>query len=575
MKKRMMAVLLCAVMIVPMLILSSCGGGSSSTYTQVTPATITLYSITDEKTTEEGIESAQKAINEYTEVNFGTRVILKLYTEEEYADIVAERLEQMAADNGGVPVVTTSESVDSEQGEDTSEETAEKEETKVYKKRDDVVYPEAGENQVDLFLVNDIDSFNTFCQDGMIAPLNDYLLSSYAILNKFIHPILMQAGQYSTTGIQYAIPNNRIVSDYEYLLLNKELVDKLGYDPDEIHTILQLKEFADDVSANVAGYTPVLDTYGVSTLSVSVDGAGAFFGNYVGYGATGETNAMPKSMFTVGKFKNEYATLRSMRKSGKMIEGEALTSAEANDRKIAAMFMKGDITVQSAYADYYYVIPYKYPTATNKNVYNSMYAISAYTKNANRCMEVLSALMTDSKLRDIFQYGKLNENYEINKDGLVQVLNDEYVMNPIYTGNQFILTPNTDMSEGELRLAENSWSLGKEQNKYLVKSPYCGYSALTTYVQFDGEDTMTTSSKSPTEMLKELKDLCDSYQERIDAYNGAEGEAFVEFLSALGEEMTKEKCFKNATKTIFTNSALSIYNAWYKAMYKTTEEAPG
>ena len=113
MKKRMMAVLLCAVMIVPMIILSSCGGGSSSTYTQVTPATITLYSITDEKTTEEGIESAQKAINEYTEVNFGTRVILKLYTEEEYADIVAERLEQMAADNGGVPVVTTSESGDS------------------------------------------------------------------------------------------------------------------------------------------------------------------------------------------------------------------------------------------------------------------------------------------------------------------------------------------------------------------------------------------------------------------------------------------------------------------------------
>ena len=66
MKKRITCIIFCLIMTLS--VLSSCGDGSVSTIQLVdTPMTITIYAITDEKTTEAGIQQAEDAMNAITE----------------------------------------------------------------------------------------------------------------------------------------------------------------------------------------------------------------------------------------------------------------------------------------------------------------------------------------------------------------------------------------------------------------------------------------------------------------------------------------------------------------------------
>ena len=571
MRKRFTAMLLCAVMILPTFLFSSCGGGARSTYRQVAPVTITLYTIAEEGTTEEGVASIQNAINNYTENNFGTHVVLKMFSADEYAEILDERLSATA-----VPAETTVvDDTDEETADDTAEETKKKEETRVYKRKEDVKYEEPKENQVNIFLINSVDMFNTYCTDGILRGLDDYLASEYSVLYKFINPVLMKAAVYLPTGSHYAIPNNHTLGEYEYILFNKELMQNLGYYKDDIHTILQLSDFAADVKASAPGYTPILDTYGIEPLAVKIDGAGDFYGAYVGHGATGETSAMPKSLLENGKFLNEYSTLHELRANGTMVDGELPAPGEASTTKAAAILVKGDINLPAKYEDEYEVAIYKYPTATNENTYCSMYGITAVSDQttADRCMEILNALQTDAKFRNIFQYGKKGTDYEYTTDDIIEFTRDGYVVNPIYTGNQFILYQNTDMTEDEFAMSEDGWKAAKKQNTEMVASPYCGFSALTTAPVYEDASSMTTAPKTPEEMMSDIKNLSDDFNKRIKAYNGGEGEAFKTFLGTLATEMKENKSVKNAGKTIFTNAPLAMYNAWYKMMYKPEEEA--
>ena len=56
MKKRILSLLLCAVMLIPMM-LTGCGdSGYSTVQLKQNPITLTIYTITDEKTTDEGLK---------------------------------------------------------------------------------------------------------------------------------------------------------------------------------------------------------------------------------------------------------------------------------------------------------------------------------------------------------------------------------------------------------------------------------------------------------------------------------------------------------------------------------------
>ncbi|MBQ3101047.1 MAG: hypothetical protein IJC50_08665 [Clostridia bacterium] len=567
MKKRILSLLLCAVMLIPMMLTGCDDGGYSTVQLKQNPITLTIYTITDEKTTDEGLKQAQDAINEITEYDFNTRIVLKAFTADEYKDMLMADIESAAANyeepEDTLPVDTTAAEDDGEEGITT--------ESKVFVERDEIVYPDLNGTQVDIVLINSIDLYNELVQNGHIQSLDVELQNDAKIINKFVNPIFTDA----TVGVDemhYAIPNNRMVGEYEYLLLNKELVDNYYYSPEDILKILQLEEYVEDVNALNPDYIPVLDTYGVGTLSISMLGKESVFGSYVNYGAKPETNAMPKNLLEVSTFRRELAFIHDKTVSGDWVNGEF-----TEDTKAAAVFLKGDSTVPEVYGDDYYVNVYKYPSATNENVFASMYAVSTYSKSVTRCMQIIEYMVTNHDFRNTFQYGMRDVNYSLDKDNFVTILNDEYVMDPMYTGNQFILYQNDRMTEQELALSANDWELAKKQNSELVASPYLGFSALTTEVLFEDTEGMTESEYSTAEMLKEVEKLSDEYMAKIDQYdsyvaaNGAI--SYEDYLKMLGSEMKSNVYLKAALSAKYTNSPFARYVAWYKFKFSDVIEA--
>ena len=562
MKKRIFTVLLCIAMTLPMLAACSSSGGAKIQLNGV-PMTLTIYGITDEKTTEEGIELAQKAINESTEYDFSTHVVLKLFTADEYVDALKNDL-AVAKRNFVEPAETTTEAESSgEEGDETDEEEEETTtaESKVYVERDEIVYPEIDGAQVDVLLINSIDLFSELLADGALQPLDAELQDSARLIKKFVNPAMMAAGA-DSYGVQYAIPNNRAVGEYEYLLLRRDLVDAYYYDPEEIHTLLQLEEYVNDVRTLNPEVTPVLDTYGVAPLALSMtDDPQSLFGAYVGYNAIAETNASPRVLLSNARFRNETSFLRSATDSGALVRGETADKYDA-----AAVFVKGDCTLPEKYADDYYVSVYKYPTMTNEDVYDGMFAVCTYSKSLSRSMQIINYLTTDTRFRNIFQYGMRDENYMIDKNDFVTVLNDSYVMDPKYTGNSFILYQNDRMSEDELALSADNWALAKKQIVETVASPYLGFSAVATNVTFADTEGMAEAPYTTSEIMEKVGAVSDKYKARIAAYTAADG-SFTDFLSSLGEEMAQDEFVKIACNKNYVNSPFAKYVEWYKQRF--------
>lgn len=80
-----------------------------------------------------------------------------------------------------------------------------------------------------------------------------------------------------------------------------------------------------------------------------------------------------------------------------------------------------------------------YPTVDDDEVFSSAFGIVAGAEKPERAMEIIYAINTDVKLRNLLQYGEENKNYTM-VDGLVVPAtsgNNVYRMNIIYTGDVF------------------------------------------------------------------------------------------------------------------------------------------
>ena len=96
MKKTLWLFLVIAICLLPAC-LTACGGGDVEPPVLTKPVTLTFYGITGDSTTEEAIAAVQDELNLYTEGNFSTHIVLKLYPEAEYDRVIEEKLAEAAA----------------------------------------------------------------------------------------------------------------------------------------------------------------------------------------------------------------------------------------------------------------------------------------------------------------------------------------------------------------------------------------------------------------------------------------------------------------------------------------------
>ena len=219
MKRRIFAILLVIAMLCPM-VLTGCGETSTETNVdeqQTTRKTVSInmWVVTDKNTTEDAKMKVEEEFNRITKSSFTTKVDLVFVTPEEYVEALNNKFASAdeAKANSVTPVVT-----------DTSDTTVEEElETNEYGVSV-LKYPEIGDEQIDIVYIQGFDHLYSLVQSNKLINLNEHISNTgrAKILTDVISDSLFKYTKIN--GNTYGIPNNRIIGEYTYLLINKDVV---------------------------------------------------------------------------------------------------------------------------------------------------------------------------------------------------------------------------------------------------------------------------------------------------------------------------------------------------------------
>ncbi len=517
--------------------------------------TLSLWLPTSKNTTEEAIELAEAQINRLTQAKYDTAIELKAIPEDEYQATIDGELDRIAA-----ALIAEEEAAEQKRKElkelkaqgievEETEETEEgetepvEEETIVNELGISVIkYPEVGENQLDIFLVQGYDNYLRYIENEQIQQLDGELSGNSKILKTYIYPTYLTLANVSGT---YAIPNNHPVGEYKYLLVNKELVEQYDYNPDDLNTLLKCGDFIKDIGyQQLDGVVPLLgeveaanmvfwgeDPSEWSLLSSQIT-------NTMSYNA----KCLPKSTFSQNAYINTIGLMKELGELGYIGDGTV-----DEGEKFAVGVVAGDGSIAEQYSDEYYVSIYSKPMMTEEDAYGSMFAVSSYSKSLSRSMEIITYLNTSSDIRTILQYGAQGVHWDYDDEETqetISILSDDYQMELVNTGNVYMTYPGEGVSM-------EYWDYGKQQNLDSISNPYMKF---TGYVN--------DANKA---QLAELAELSKQYKEQIDALTYAEWDTTITAIKKEIKDNTLLNSLLDAEEN--ENSVVSIYSSWYDENY--------
>ena len=517
--------------------------------------TLSLWLPTSKNTTEEAIELAEAQINRLTQAKFDTAIELKAIPEADYQKTIDGELDRIAA-----AILAEEEEAERKRKElkelkaqgievETEPETEEgetepvEEETIVNELGISVIkYPEVGANQLDIFLVQGYDNYLRYIENEQIQQLDGELSGTSKILKTYIYPTYLNLANVSGT---YAIPNNHPVGEYEYLLVNKELVEQYDYNPKDLTTLVKCTDFIKDIaSQNLEGVTPLLGEVGYKNIVFWGEDPSEFslISSLLSNSSAYNVKALPKSTFTQNAYVNTLGMMKELAELGYIGDGKV-----DEGEKFAVGVVAGDGSVAAQYEDEYYVNIHTKPMMTEDDVYGSMFAVSSYSKSLSRSMEIITYLNTSSDIRTILQYGAQGVHWDYEDEDTketINILSDDYQMDIVNTGNVYMTYP----GEG---LPMSHWDYAKQQNLDSTSDPF---------MKFEG--AITDANKA---QMDELAALSKQYKDRIDALTYAEWETEI---SAIKKELKDNELIKSLLDGEENeNSIATIYNDWYAENY--------
>ena len=460
MKKRVLSFLLCLVMLLP-LALVSCGGGNGdetepdgSEDIYVKPATLNFYIITDSPSSDEARaaqDAVQDAFNEYSRLVHKTQVEFIFCSAAEYEETVMAKLDAASASTGP-----------------SAAEQYEKEEIEVVTNDINVEieqYPAIKSNQVDILLITSKDMYDTLREKGYLADVTDYLNGQNVGIKSSVNTTLLNGA--SEKGRMYAIPNNVTVGSYRYLLVNRQLAqhfymeysDFQTRDANTFETVINYAaclDFAERIAANTAELKaelgsnktiyPMNKHFDFPTVDYfSRAGKKTIFG--FSYAGTTELGNMVSfaNVFENETFRNHFSLmLEAKANSYYPAPGTALDAANTvYGIRYIDEEEYGDYADRILWEEDYYVYEVDSPRLADEEAYKSMFAVSSYSASVGRSVDIIEALLSDTTLRNILQYGVEETHYVKNTDGTIsRTLDGEaYRMNMNYTGNVVLTYP--------------------------------------------------------------------------------------------------------------------------------------
>ena len=523
--------------------------------------TLTLW-LPTENCTAEAAEAVSAALNRLTQAKYDTALDIKFIPRNEYADAINGRLDEIRSIEEAEEEAAEAYrkwvkeqkamGITVEETEEETEETLPLEDETIVNELGITItkYPEVGQKQFDIFLVTSYDQYMDYIENEYIQQLDGELSGSSKLLKTYIYPTYLDLANVSGT---YGIPNNHPVGEYQYLLVNKELVDKYDYDPDSLSSVLKCGEFIKDIGNQVKKG----DLQDVVPLLGEVEAANMhYFGinedkqewsmiaNQITNSMSYQSPCIPKSIFSTNVYINTVGLMKELKELGYVGDGTL-----KDGQKFAVGVVSGDPTVKAQYEDEYYVKTYAKPMMVEEDVFGAMFAVSTWSKSLARSMEIITYLNTSSDIRTILQYGVKGVHWDYEREDskdTIKVISNDYKMRITDTGNVYMTYPGPGRPMSD-------WDAGKEMNLDMISSPF---------IKFPG--VVTEENK---QYLEELAELSKDYKDRMEACPFAEWDDFVTEIKKeiKANELISKNLLDNSGEV--STSILGFYNDWHDENY--------
>lgn len=612
MKKRLISLALCLVMMLSVF-LTACGEDTSAEETDSGKMTLTMLVVTDRQviytdaelamlSAEEKAEvekaqaqyaAVEAQINKVTKAKYNTALKIYYYTAEQYYDALEEKMlntevkvAESATANKLYKALTRSEkklgNVDpvkvyeifAEQYPEYAKYIADPSATteEPPEELDEDIYPEVDGNQVDILFIGSYDKYVEYIENGWLSKLNDSLNSTAKKLTAYIYPAFLSAVKYEKS--YYAIPNNTIIGEYTVLLVNKKMCDKYS----DITQVTSLAT-ALDLMEVVAKYETGIDPYWCDsyegftnvhfwniTYEDSVDEEGKPTRKFIidnekfsvlGTSYDADHSAVDAANPNVFEFKNilKEDAFVSQLLTLKTIEFEGYRGAKGSENDFAVGILKGSGEEIAAFEEDYYTVILEKPVATEKDLFGSMFAVSNYTTDLSRAMQIVTFLNTDVDFRNLFQYGIKGINYKLNGDDCAEATDENlYDMDVYKTGNMFIAYPDADRGM-TYKTLENA----KAQDLDVVTNPTMGF-------------TIVAGDLPDLNLLKATNEASDSFYSQIEACTSVEQIKTVlaacigEIEGGMYQKTIQWRAMSSVADGEDNFSAYAIYHMWARAM---------
>lgn len=381
----------------------------------------------------------------------------------------------------------------------------------------------------DIAFGSSISGYADLANKGYFADLKDLIPTVTPDLNAFIPEELWRG--VTTNGQIFGVPAFKDSAQAQYWVWDKELVEKLGIDVSQIHTLQELEPALRKIKENdptqyplilagsegINGFMPAICNFDTLATGVAVKYDDASATVVVPW----EDPDLMENLKIIHKWFNEG-----------LINPDAATLTEAPKYR-AVYAAQGfphawENATDYPRADNHFFGP-AYSTGT---IQGSFLAISAASQHVEESLKLIELVNTDSYLRNLLAYGIEGEHYNKVGDNSIEKISDRYDV-PAYTQgtffNMYTVAP----------APETMWTDLQKQQEEAFASPALGFVANTQPVQNQiaacsniidkYQPSLMTGSMNPEEVIPKMmgelekagiRDIVNEIQAQLDAYLG-------------------------------------------------------
>ncbi len=496
MKKRLISLLLAMVMLLSLCMTACSSEEESETAEEDEPQrpniALTIYAVTDDSTTAEGLAAVEEKVSNYCVAKYKTAIDLRFVTEKQYQKQLEDMYQKFAEEE------EAKKAAEAEAKKKAKEEAAYKatltpEEKKKYeqqkrleakKKAEEAEKLEQEKNelieqgkdvavlkdvQMDIIYIPTADAYYKNIEEGLLTDLTTFLSGTYKNVRDYVYPSFMTAA--TVNGQVFGIPNNHGVTTEEtYFVVNSALAEKYNVDWTKVRSIEDLEPVFAQIRANERGVTPILGDFAPEDL--------------VYYTETDMANSLCVFFDTLpaGKFtaENAYSALNpNSAQSSAFVDYCALKAKWRNAGYLSENNANFFLAVEQLSAaekkqfeeEGYSVILYKGAEFTTEAAFEyGLFGISKFCQYPERAMEILRLFSCDSEFKNLITFGVEETHYikTAGEENMITVIDDSYSMDYFTTGNALIGYVTDKMDSDFIEIS-------KEKNRNSRISPFLGF----------------------------------------------------------------------------------------------------